>query len=299
MAKIVQCVPNFSEGRRPEIVEQIVQAIDGASDVRIVDYSLDEDHNRSVVTFLGAPEDIRASAFAGAAAAVDLIDLNTHKGGHPRIGAVDVIPVVPIREMTMPDAVALSYEIGKDIADDLCLPVYFYEKSAVMVHRTDLAAVRRGGYEGMKKRGLSGDSEPDLGPSELHPTAGAVVVGARGPLIAFNVNLNTDDVKIAHDIAAKIRKSRDAGEAMTGVKALGVYLKSRGIAQVSTNITQPHQTTIYDVYTFIEREARAAGVGVLESELIGGMLEDHLIEAVNAAMNVRGLSEKRILDRWM
>lgn len=299
MAKLVACVPNFSEGRRADVVKAIVNAIEAASDVRVVDFSMDADHNRSVVTFLGAPDDVRKSVFAGAKAAVELIDLNKHSGGHPRLGAVDVIPLVPIHEVAMTEAVALSYEIGKDIADGLRVPVYFYERSAVMRHRTNLAEVRKGGFEALKKSGLSGDREPDLGPSELHPTAGAVVIGARGPLIAFNVNLATNDMHVARAIAAKIRKMRDCGEAMHGVKAIAVHLKSRDVAQVSTNITLPHQVSMHDVYAFVEREAKALGVETLESELIGAIREEALIEAARSSMKLHGLTEKRILDRWM
>ena len=299
MTTIVQCVPNFSEGRRGDVIGQIVEAIGSASRVQVVDYSLDPDHNRAVVTFIGEPEDVRKSMFAGAKVAVDLIDLSKHKGGHPRIGAVDVVPVVPVRELTMAEAVGLSYEIGKDIADGLEIPVYFYERSAVMRHRTRLEFIRRGGYEALKKSGLVNGREPDLGPSELHPTAGAVVVGARGPLIAYNVNLATDDMDAARKIAAKIRKLRKSGKAFPGVKAIAVYLRSRGIAQVSANITHPHQVSIYDVYAFVEREARAMGVEVLESELIGAMREEALIDAAKSAMKLHGLTETRLLDHWM
>ena len=299
MAGLVQCVPNFSEGRRKEVVERIVEAIDSASNASVVDYSLDEDHNRSVVTFLGEPEDIRKSAFAGARVAVELIDLNTHRGGHPRIGAIDVIPVVPVRELTMADAVQLSHEIGKDIADKLSIPVYFYERSAVHRHRTNLSVIRKGGYEALKASGLVEGKGPDLGPSELHPTAGATVVGARGPLVAFNVNLASNDIEAAREIAAKIRKVREDGGHMTGVKAIGVYLKSRDVSQVSTNITQPHQVSIYDVYEFVEREARSMGIDVLESELIGAMREECLIDAAKSAMKLHELTEKRLLDNWM
>lgn len=299
MAKLVQCIPNFSDGERPEVVRRIVEAIDSASAVRTVDYSLDSDHNRSVITFVGEPEDVRKSMFAGAKTAVELIDLNQHTGGHPRIGAVDVIPVVPVQEMTMADAVGLSYEIGKDIADNLKVPVFFYERSAVMKHRTNLSDIRRGGYESLRETGLVDGREPDLGPSELHPTAGAVVVGARGPLIAYNVNLNTDKMKVAEKIASEIRTRRDDGDGLPGVKAIAVWLRSRGIAQVSTNITLPHQVTVYDVYSFVEQEAKKMGVEVLESELIGVMREDTLIDTARSAMRLRNLDEKRLLDHWI
>ena len=297
--KLVQCIPNFSEGRREEVVEAIVDAIDRSSAVRVIDWSMDVDHNRAVVTFFGEPQDVRVSMLAGAKAAVELIDLTKHRGAHPRVGAVDVIPVVPIREMTMAEAVALSYEIGKDIADELHIPVYFYERSAVMRHRMNLAEVRKGGFEALLETGLVNGREPDLGPAQLHPTAGAVIVGARGPLIAFNVNLATDDMEAAKAIAAKIRQVRDSGEALPGVKALAVRLKSRGIVQVSTNITHPHQVSIYDVYAFVEREARALGVEVLESELIGAIREESLIEAARSSMKLHGLTQRRVLEHWL
>lgn len=299
MSILVQCIPNFSEGRREKVVKAIVDAIDGVSGVKVVDWSMDADHNRSVVTFIGEPEDVRKAMLAGARVAVELVDLTKHKGEHPRVGAIDVIPLVPIREMTMADAVALSYEIGKDIADHLAIPVYFYERSAVMRHRANLADVRKGGFESLAKTGLIDGREPDLGPAQLHPTAGAVVIGARGPLIAFNVNLSTDDLHAAKAIAAKIRKVRDHGEALPGVKALAVHLKSRNLAQVSTNITLPHQVSIYDVYAFVEREARALGVEILESELIGVIREEALLDAARSSMKLHGLTEKRLLDHWM
>lgn len=299
MAKLVQCVPNFSEGRRPEVVERIVEAITNASAVQVVDHSMDVDHNRSVVTFIGSPEDIRKSVLAGARTAVELIDINKHKGAHPRVGAIDVIPIVPLHEMSMNEAISLSYTIGKDIADELRIPVYFYERSAVMRHRTNLAVIRKGGYESLKARGLVDGREPDLGPPELHPTAGVTVVGARGPLIAYNVNLATDDMRAARAIAERIRKLRDSGKGMAGVKAIAVHLKSRNIAQVSTNITQPNQTNVWDVYYFIEREAREMGVEVLESELIGAIREEAVLDSLRSATKLQGLSETRVLDHWM
>ncbi len=298
MSKLVQCIPNFSEGRRPGVVGAIVDAIASASAARVIDYTLDADHNRSVVTFLGSPEDVRRSAVAGARAAVELIDLNQHAGGHPRIGAVDVIPVVPISDMTMDEAAAISHDIGRDIFENLRVPVFFYEHSAIIKGRTNLAVIRKGGFEALRQSGLVGGRKPDLG-TELHPTAGAVVVGARGPLIAFNVNLATTNIHAAREIAAKIRRLRDSGEGMPGVKAIAVYLKSREIAQVSTNITLPHLVSIYDVYAFVQDEAGKMGIEVLESELIGAMREEAAVTALRSAMKLRGLTEERIIDHWM
>ena len=298
MAALIQCVPNFSEGRRADVLEHIVNSMASASLANIIDYSMDADHNRSVVTLLGSPDDVRKSMYAGTKAAVDLIDLNKHSGGHPRIGAVDVIPVVPISNITMKEAIALAHDIGKDIADGLEIPVYFYEECALRGHCVNLANIRKGGFEALKIAGLTGVRQPDLGPSEVHPTAGAVVVGARGPLIAFNVNLATDNIHIAREIAAKIRKLRDQGKEMIGVKAIAVLLHSRSIAQVSTNITQPHLTEIYDVFSFIEQEAKAMGVEVLESELIGAIRQSLPDEAVKS-MKLPTISQNRIIDYWI
>ncbi|MEN6355612.1 MAG: glutamate formimidoyltransferase [Armatimonadota bacterium] len=299
MSKLVQCVPNFSEGRRAEVVTKIVEAIDSASGVNIVDYSMDADHNRSVVTFIGRPEDIHRSVLAGARVAVDLIDLNKHTGGHPRIGAMDVVPVVPLDEMTMDEAIDLGHAIGRDIADTLQVPVYFYEQCALRSECVNLADVRKGGFETLKERGLTNGREPDAGPSHVHPTAGATVVGARGPLIAYNVNLKSNDISAANAIAAKIRQLRNSGEAMPGVKAIGVYLKSRDIAQVSMNITQPHLVSMWGVYSFIKQQAHEMGIEILESELIGAVREHDLTDEMVSAMNLKGFSRKRVLDYWM
>ena len=292
-------MPNFSEGRRPEVIEKIVSAIASAARVRVVDHSMDVDHNRAVVTFIGEPADVRKSMLEGARVAVDMIDLNQHTGGHPRIGAVDVIPVIPLSEITMEEAVSLAHQIGGDIADQLRVPIYFYERCAFREHCVNLADLRKGGYEALRASGLVDGREPDLGPSVLHPTAGATAVGARGPLIAFNVNLVSADIHAAHTIASGIRRLRDSGQAMAGVKAIAVLLRSRRIAQVSTNITQPHQTSVYEVYSYIEREARAMGIEVLESELIGALRQDAMTDTERASMKFREFSEKRVLDYWM
>ncbi len=299
MRKVIQCVPNFSEGRRNEVVERIVAAIKNAAPVEVIDYSMDPDHNRSVITFLGEPEDIRVSILAGVRLAIELIDLNKHEGEHPRIGAADVIPVVPIWGATMEDAIQLGHAIGRDIAEELEVPVYYYEECALREHCKNLADIRRGGFEALKVSELVGDRKPDVGPSIVHPTAGATVVGARGPLIAYNVNLATNDVAIAKRIAAKIRALRDSGQGMVGVKAIGVYLKSRNIAQVSTNITRPDVTGVWEVYSFIEREALAEGVGVIESELIGGLRLEAVVNALRLAIRCENLTQSRVIEHWL
>ncbi|MCX8053465.1 MAG: glutamate formimidoyltransferase [Armatimonadetes bacterium] len=296
MPKLVQCVPNFSEGRRRDVIGAIVDAIKAASGVKVIDYSADFDHNRCVVTFLGSPEEVRVSMLAGARKAVELIDMNKHEGVHPRIGAVDVVPVVPVCGVTMEEVVELGHAIGRDIAQELGIPVYFYENCALREQCENLANVRKGGFEGLKKSGLVGNRAPDLGPNEIHPTAGAVVVGARGPLIAYNINLATGDISIARSIASKIRRLRESGEAMAGVKAIGLYLASRGIAQVSFNITRPDLTGLWEVYSFVEREAREMGVDILESELVGVLREEQVIDAFCAAMKFKEFSRDRVLE---
>lgn len=299
MPNLIQCIPNFSEGRRSDVVEKIVQAIGSASSARVIDWSMDEDHNRAVVTFIGEPEEIRASVLAGARAAVGMIDLNGHTGGHPRIGAVDVIPVVPVDGVTMDEAVELSRLIGSDIAGELRVPIYFYQNSAVKPEYCHLSDIRRGGFEALRASGLRGCKEPDLGPMELHPTAGATVVGARGPLIAYNVNLDSSDIHIARRIASEIRRTRESRRGMAGVKAIAVLLKSRGIAQVSTNITQPDLTGMWDVFSYVQRRAHELGVDVLESELIGAIRERALTDEHRSAIKFAEFSEKRVIDWWM
>jgi glutamate formiminotransferase len=258
---------------------------------------MDPDHNRSVVTFVGAAEAVRASMLAGAGTAVELIDLNEHAGGHPRIGAIDVIPVVPVGETTMEDCVTVGHQIGRDLAEKLNLPIYFYEKCALRGECENLARVRRGGYEALKKSGLVGERAPDVGPADLHPTAGATVVGARGPLIAFNVNLKTGDICHANEIARRIRILRDESGSLPGVRAIGVDLASRGLCQVSTNITRPDLVRAIEVYSFIESEAWSAGAEVSESELIGVVQEGAITPEEAEEMKLANFTDDRIIER--
>lgn len=291
------CIPNFSEGRLREVVERIVDAIDASAAVRVLDWSMDPDHNRCVVTFVGAPAEVRKAVLAGASAAVELIDLTRHRGGHPRIGAVDVVPLVPVENITMDECVELGHRIGREMAKRLRIPVYFYEKCALRAECKNLANVRAGGFEALKIGELTGDRKPDAGPSFVHPTAGACVVGARRPLIAFNVNLDRPDTRAAKAIARKIRHMRDAGQGLAGVRAIGVLLKSRGIAQVSTNITRPDLVRMIDVYRFVEREAAEHDAKVLESELIGVVQEGAASEEEAAEMKLADFGHHRILER--
>ena len=266
MAKIMECIPNISEGRRLDLVEEFADIVRAVPGVTLIDYSSDASHNRSVFTFLGDPEQVKEAAFLFAKHAVEKIDLRVHEGEHPRMGAVDVIPFVPIRDMDMAECVELSKSLGERIANELDLPVFLYEESASAPHRKNLAAIRKGQFEGMAQKVLEDQWHPDFGGNRIHPSAGVVAVGARQPLIAFNINLDTSDVSIAKKIA-KIIREKDGG--FRAVKALGVMLEERNIAQVSINMCDYKQTPLYRVLEFVRFEAARYGVHVVGTEIIG------------------------------
>lgn len=266
MAKLMECIPNISEGRRLDLVEEFADIVRAVPGVTLIDYSSDASHNRSVFTFLGDPDQVMEAAFRFAKHAVEKIDLRVHEGEHPRMGAVDVIPFVPIRDMDMAECVERSKVLGKRIADELDLPVFLYEESASAPHRKNLAAIRKGQFEGMAAKVLEDQWHPDFGGNRIHPSAGVVAVGARQPLIAFNINLDTSDVSIAKKIA-KIIREKDGG--FRAVKALGVMLEERNIAQVSINMCDYKQTPLYRVLEFVRFEAARYGVHVVGTEIIG------------------------------
>ena len=247
----MECVPNFSEGRDLQKIDKIVAPFRGKQGVKLLDYSNDEDHNRLVVTVVGEPEPLRDAVLEAIGVAVELIDLNHHQGQHPRMGAVDVVPFIPIRNVTMEEAVALSKEVGKEVAKRYNLPVFLYEKSASAPHRENLAAVRKGEFEGMAEKIKQPEWHPDFGLAERHPTAGTVAIGARMPLVAYNINLNTPSLEIAHDIAKKIRF---IGGGLRYCKAMGVELKDRGITQVSINMTDYTRTALYRAFELVRVE---------------------------------------------
>ncbi len=289
--EIVECVPNFSEGRRPEVVDAIVAAIVGAGAVKVLDRETDANHHRAVVTFAGAIGEVEKAAFAGAATARELIDLNGHKGEHPRMGATDVLPFVPVRGVTMESCVALARRVGRRIGGELEIPVFFYEEAATRPERRNLADVRSGEFEGLREKiGSDPARLPDFGPPRIHPTAGAIAVGARFFLVAYNVNLKSDDVKLAKSIARQIRE-RDGG--MKSVKALGFFLEDRRIAQVSMNLTNYNVTSIEAAYGAIEGIARAAGVEILESELVGLAPRAALPPGVAERVKLAGFDPKK------
>ena len=261
----MECVPNFSEGRDLQKIDEIVSPFRAKAGVKLLDYSNDEDHNRLVVTVVGEPDALKEAVIEAIGIAVELIDLNHHQGQHPRMGAVDVVPFIPIKGCTMEDAIAVSKEVGQRVASQYNLPVFLYEKSASAPHRENLAAIRKGEFEGMKEKIHQPEWHPDFGPAERHPTAGTVAIGARMPLVAYNINLNTPSLEIAHDIAKKIRF---IGGGLRYCKAMGVELKDRGITQVSMNLTDYSKTAIYRAFEMVRFEAKRYGVSIIGSEIV-------------------------------
>lgn len=291
--KIVECVPNFSEGRDLEKVEKIANAFRAKEGVKLLDYSTDKDHNRMVVTVVGEPEPLKKAVIEAIGIAVETIDLNHHKGQHPRMGAVDVVPFIPIRNMSMEEAINLSKEVAKEVADKYNLPVYLYEKAASAPHRENLATIRKGEYEGLKDKMELPEWKPDFGPAQPHPTAGATVIGARMPLVAYNVNLNTDKLEIADAIA---RKVRFLGGGLRFCKAMGVELTDRGIVQVSMNLTDFTKTAIYRAHELVRIEANRYGVSVVGAEIIGLVPMDALIDTAAYYLGLEGFSTKQVLE---
>jgi len=291
MRKIVECVPNFSEGRRKEVIAQIAEAIASVPGAHVLDVQSDADHNRTVVTFAGEPEAVEEAAFRGIEKAAELIDMNLHQGEHPRLGAADVVPFVPIKNVTMEDCVALARRLGGRVGRELDIPVYLYEKAATRPERRNLADVRRGEYEGIKAEiATRPEREPDFGPRRVGK-AGATAIGARSPLVAFNVYLGTDDVEVAQAIAHAVRHSSGG---LRYVKALGLLVK--GQAQVSMNLTDYRRTPIHRVVEMIRREAERYGVSVVESELIGLIPNEALVEAAEFYLQLGDFSSQQVLE---
>jgi glutamate formiminotransferase / formiminotetrahydrofolate cyclodeaminase len=267
MQRIIECVPNFSEGRDPAKVEALVQAMSAVPGVWVLDREMDADHNRSVVTLAGAPEAVGEAALAGISKALELIDLTRHSGAHPRIGATDVVPFVPVEGVELEDCVALARKVGRTVWERFRIPVYFYEAAATRPERVNLENLRRGQFEGLREEVRTNpERAPDVGEPRLHPTAGAVVLGARKFLIAYNINLNTPDIGIANKIARAIRFSTGG---LRYAKAMGVELRARNLAQVSINLTDYEQTPIHRVFELVRREAARYGVAIVGSEIVG------------------------------
>lgn len=294
--QLVECVPNFSEGRNLEIVEKIIAPFIKTEGVKLLDYSTDKDHNRAVVTVLGEPQAVKKAMIEAAGIAIANIDMNTHSGEHPRMGAVDVVPFIPIKNMTMDEAVALAKEAAAEISEKYNLPIYLYEKAASTPQRENLANVRKGEYEGFKEKIHQPEWKPDFGPADLHPTAGATVVGARMPLVAFNINLNTDNLDIANKISKCIRHI-SGGFRFT--KAMGVDLKERGIVQVSINMTDYTKTALYRVFEMVKIEAQRYGVEVVGSEIIGLTPMEALIDTAAYYLRLEDFKLNQVLESRM
>lgn len=290
---IMECVPNFSEGRDLEKIEKIVSSFRAKEGVKLLDYSNDTDHNRCVVTVVGQPEALKAAVIEAVGKAVELIDLNKHEGQHPRMGAVDVVPFIPIKGCTMEDAVAMSKEVGAKVAELYNLPVFLYEKSASAPYRENLAAVRKGEFEGMAEKIKQPEWHPDFGPAERHATAGTVAIGARMPLVAFNINLNTPSLDIAHSIAKRIRF---IGGGLRFCKAMGVDLTERGITQVSINMTDYSKTALYQAFEMVKYEARRYGVSIVGSEIIGLVPMAALIDTAEYYLGIENFSMDQVLE---
>lgn len=292
-APLVECVPNFSEGRRMDVQDAIAESIASVQGVRLLHRTSDPDHNRTVMTFSGAPQPVAEAAFRAIRTAAQLIDLEQHEGVHPRIGATDVLPFVPLRGATMEGCVLLARELGQRVGQELGLPVYLYEAAATRPERRNIADIRRGQYEQLKHEMHLPHRQPDYGPAQLGK-AGAVIIGARKPLIAYNVYLTTDDVRIARRIANAIRHS---GGGLAGVKALGLLVK--GQAQVSMNLVDYKRTPVQRVMEMIRREAEQYGVRIARSELVGLIPQDALLQAAAWYLQLHDYSPQMLLEQQL
>jgi len=292
--EIVECVPNFSEGRRKEVVDAIADAIRSVPGTKLLDVEMDANHNRAVVTFIGDRKAVAEAAFRGAEKAVALIDLTVHKGEHPRIGALDVCPFVPVSGATMEDCVAIARTVGERIARELKVPVYLYEEAATRPDRRALPDIRKGEFEGLREEiKTNPERAPDFGPRQLHPTAGASVVGARAPLIAFNVNLGTPDVQVAKKIAHAIRESSGG---LKYVRAKGFALKDRGIVQVSMNMINYKGTPLFRAYELIKAEAERYGVPIVGSEIVGLVPLEAVVDSAGFYLKLENFKVEQILE---
>lgn len=291
---LFQCVPNVSEGTRMEVVERVAQAIRAVAGVSLLDYSADKDHNRSVFTFIGGSEPLREAVAAMYRVCCECIDLRQHHGAHPRVGAVDVVPFVPLEATPMEAAVNLSRLVAEDVVREFAIPVYYYEESALRPERRSLAYIRKGGFESLLESPVSAERRPDVGPAQVHERWGASCIGARGTLVAFNVLLDTPDVAVAKAVAKKVRE-RDGG--LRFVRALGIFLKERGRAQVSLNLINPDKTSLYTAFEMVRMEARRFGVRVYSSELIGEVPLRVLADVAAYYLQLESLTEDRVLER--
>lgn len=291
--QIVQCVPNFSEGRDLEKIERIIDVFRGKQGVKLLDYSNDEDHNRLVVTLVGEPEPLKAAVVEAMGRAMTLIDLTTHQGQHPRMGATDVVPFIPIQNITMQECVALAKETAAAAFDQHGLPSFLYEKAASAPFRENLAELRKGQFEGMAEKVKEEKWKPDFG-TDIHPTAGITAIGARMPLVAFNINLDTNNLEIANKIAKNVRFLSGG---LRYCKAIGIDLADRGQVQVSMNMTDFSKTPLYRVFELVKIEAKRYGVSVVGSEVIGLVPMEALIGTAEYYLGIEAFSMEQILEK--
>jgi glutamate formiminotransferase len=290
---IIESIPNVSEGRRPEVIARLVAAVQATPGVRLLDHSSDPSHNRSVLTLVGEAPALKAATLALFEQAVAAIDLRAHRGEHPRLGAVDVVPFVPIEGVTMAECVALAKEVAAEVADRFGVPVFLYEEAADNPARRNLEDIRRGEFEGLAAKIATPGWTPDYGPAAPHPSAGASVIGARMPLIAYNINLNTDRLDVAKKIAAAIRHSSGG---LRYVKAMGVRVEDRNLAQVSMNLTNYQKTPLFRVFEMVKREAARYGVGILESEIVGLVPSAALVSSAEFYLQLERFGDAQILE---
>jgi len=295
MSKLVECVPNFSEGRRPEVIEAIAAEVRNIPNVKLLDVKADASHNRVVVTFVGEPQAVKQAAFNACKKAAELIDMEKQHGEHPRIGATDVIPFIPVKNMTMEECVQLADELAREIAEKLEIPVYLYEEAAKNPSRKALPDIRKGQYEGLKTEISKPERLPDYGPARMHPSAGATVIGARQFLIAYNINLDTSDVRIAKKIANCIREAKGG---FKYVRAMGVTVQigDRDVAQVSINMVNFNGTPLFRVFETVKSEAARYGVNVIGSEIIGLSPMQALLDVAEFYLRLDGFDRKQVLE---
>jgi len=291
--KLVETVPNFSEGRDQEKIDAIVKPFKEIEDVKLLDASADKDHNRLVVTAIGTPEAVEKAIYDSTKIAIAEIDMEKHEGEHPRMGAVDVIPFTPVKNIEMEEAKELADRVAKKLSDDFNLPIFMYEESASNEKRRNLAKIRKGQYEGMKEKIKEPEWQPDYGPAEIHSSAGVTAVGARMPLVAFNINLDTNNKEIADKIARKIRHS---GGGLRYCKAIGIDLKDKGIAQVSMNMTNYKGTSLYQVMEMVKFEAERFGANIIGSELIGLLPSEALFDVAEYYLKLDDFDLNQVIE---
>ncbi|QSI04146.1 glutamate formimidoyltransferase [Treponema pedis] len=293
MNKIIECVPNFSNGRDSEVLEKIIEPFRGKTDLKLLDYESDKDHNRSVVTVIGEPEELKKAVVEAVGIAAQLIDLRKHEGAHPRMGATDVVPFIPIKNSSMEECIAISNDVGKMIWEQHKIPVFLYEKSATSPARENLSTIRKGQFEGMSEKVKQPEWKPDFGGTEIHQSAGVTAVGCRMPLVAFNVNLATNDLSIADKIAKKVRF---IGGGLRFVKAMGVDLAERGIVQVSMNMTDYTKTSLYQSYEMVKMEAKRYGVSVVGTEIVGLTPMEALMDVASYYLQIENFEFNQIIE---